>query len=807
MLDTLVQDLRYGLRALRKTPGLTAAAVLSLALAIGANTTVYTWMDRFVLRPLPMVEGVDRLVTVNTKAPGGDEWSVSIPELTDWRAGTRSMDLAGFSVSQLGLRSGSTTERIYGLAVTSNFFTVLGLRPYLGRFLTAGEETAGEPVAVLGYSFWKSQFQGDSAVLSRAVVLNGTPVTVVGIAPPRFGGAIVGLTFDLYFPVNLRYKLFGGQDPSQNRGWQFLNVVGRPRPGFSFEQGRADLVAVSIRASEAAGSQSDRLGALVRPFNRTGPSEWLRPVFTALLGITGVILLIACANVANLLLARAQGRQREIAIRLAIGAGRARLVRQLLTESLTLAGLAGIVGILIAVWARGLMMSFIPRSTVPIAFEFRLSAGVIAFALAVTLVTAVAFGLVPALQASRPNLVTSLKDQIGGGPGHRGRLQSALVVAQVALSLVSLVSAGLFVRSLAQSRSVQTGFGHAEGVLLVDTDLSLAGYRDSSMVPVVRRLLAAVRAVPGVESASLANQVPLGFEGGSSNSIEVPGYQPRPTENMSIGYAQVAGDYFRTMETPILRGRAITDDDRADGMRVAVVNEIFARRFFAGREAVGAQFTSGGPPITIVGVAQAGRYRQLNETPQSYYWQPWEQRRPRGFTIHVRARGEPSALAAPLRRAFAEVSADIPFLDVRTLAEHTEASFFAQRMGAWMLTGFGLLALALSSIGIYGVTSYSVSRRTREIGVRVALGAGRRDVIRLVVGRAMGVAGIGLGVGALAAVGAGQLLRSQLTGVSPRDPVTFGAIGLVLAFVALAACWMPARRAARVDPMVALRYE
>jgi len=807
-METLFQDFRYGLRGLRKTPGLTAAAVLSLGLAIGANTTVYTWMDRFVLRPLPAVEGSGSLVTVNTKAPGGDEWSVSIPELNDWRAGARSMDLAGFAVTQLGLRAGSSTERIYGLAVTSNFFGVLGLRPYLGRFLTAAEETAGEPVAVLGYSFWRSQFQGDSAIVSRAIVLNGTPVTVVGVAPPRFGGAIVGLTFDFYIPVNLRYKLTGGSDPSQYRGWQFLNVVGRLRPGFSFEQGRADLVAVSIRASEAAGSQVDRLGALVRPFNRTGPSEWLRPVFTALLGITGVILLIACANVANLLLARASGRQREVAIRLALGAGRPRLVRQLLTESLALAVLAGIVGMLIAVWARGLMMSFVPRSTVPIAFEFRLNAGVIGFALAVTLITAIAFGLVPALQASRPDLVASLKDEIGGGPGHRGRLQSALVVTQVALSLVSLVCAGLFLRSLAQSRSVQTGFARPEGVLLVDTDLSLAGYRDSTIPPVVRRLLAAVRAVPGVQSASLATQVPLGFEGGNSGSIDVPGYQPAVNENMSIGNALVAGDYFRTMETRILRGRPLTDEDRRGAMRVAVVNETFARRFFAGREAVGSQFSfSGGEPITIVGVCEAGKYRQLNEPAQPYILLPWEQRSMRSFTLHVRASGDPSALAAPLRRAFAEVGADIPFLDARTLAEHTEASFFAQRMGAWMLTGFGLLALVLSSIGIYGVTSYAVSRRTREIGVRVALGAGRLDVIRMVVGRAMGVAGIGLAVGALAAIGAGQLLQSQLTGVSPRDPATFATIAVVLAMVALAASWLPARRAARVDPMVALRYE
>jgi predicted permease len=432
---------------------------------------------------------------------------------------------------------------------------------------------------------------------------------------------------------------------------------------------------------------------------------------------------------------------------------------------------------------------------------------VLLFGFGVTVATALVFGLVPAFQASRPDLVTTLKDEIGTVPGGRGRLQAGLVVAQVALSLVTLVSAGLFIRSLALSRQVDTGFRQPEGVLLVDTDTYIAGFRDTLGVPVARRLLEAVRAVPGVEAASIGSDVPLGFGGNSSMSITVPGYAPQPNENMSIQYYNVAGDYFRTMQADIVQGRAIADEDRRGGQRVAVVNETFVRRFFAGREPIGATFDHGAGPVTIVGVARDWKYRRLNEPPRPFVFYVFEQRFWKDFTVYVRASGDPKALTAALRRTFHDVAADLPLLDVRTLAEHTAASAFAQQLGAYMLSGFGFLALLLSAIGIYGVMAYSVSRRTREIGVRVALGATGRAVVRLVVGRAMRLAGVGLVIGGAAAIAAGQLLRSLLIGVSPYDPVTLAAIPVLLGAVALLASWVPARRAARIDPMVALRYE
>ncbi len=808
-MDSFLQDLRYGLRALRQNRGIAVIAVVSLGLAIGANTTVFTWMDRFVLQPLPAVAGTNRLVDVNTQGPDGAEWSVSIAALRDWRAAATRMELAGSAFTNLGLREGEATERVFGLAVTDNFFDVLRARPFLGRGFRGGEEDAQAMAVVLGYSFWQRRFRADSGIVGRSIVLNGRSLEVIGVAAPRFGGAIVGLNFDLYVPVTIRHVLLNATDPRPYRGWQFLDVTGRIRDGSTYEQARDELVTVSIAASEAAGSQSDRLGAKVARLSDSGPTELFKPVFVALLGITGVILLIACANVANLLLARAAARRREIAVRLAVGASRGRLVRQLLTESLALALVAGGAGLLVAFWARDIFGAFLPPISAPVNLDFAINPLVLGFAVGLSFLTAILFGLVPALQASRPELVPALKDDIGAGPAHRGRLQGTLVVAQIALSLVSLVCAGLFVRSLQSARAADVGFTDPQQVLLVDTDLApgnLTG--DSVGVPTLRRLLEAVRAVPGVQAASIGDEVPLGFTGGSSASAEVEGYTPREGENMSLGLQSIGDDYFRTMGIPIVRGRPIEARDLAPGApHVVVVNERVVERFWPGQDPIGRRIDQSGGPATVVGVARNGKHRNLTEPQAAFVYHPYAHGVPRDFTIHVRAAGDPTALTAGLRRAVTGVSADLPFLDVRTMEEHMQAAVFAQKLGAYMLTGFGVLALLLSAIGIYGVMSYAVSRRTREIGVRVALGAARRDVVGMVIGRAMRLAGLGLLVGGGAALGAGQLLQSQLFGVSPRDPITFGAITLLLGGVAFLASWLPARRAASVDPLAALRCE
>ena len=469
--------------------------------------------------------------------------------------------------------------------------------------------------------------------------------------------------------------------------------------------------------------------------------------------------------------------------------------------------LAGGVGVLVALWSRDLLARMLPPAPFPISLDFAVDGRVLVFALGVTVVAAMVFGLFPALQASNPAMVLTLRNEIGSGPAHRSRLQSALVVSQVALALVSLVCAGLFLRSLEASRNTDVGFTGADRVLLVSTDLHLAGVPDSQRVAVAARLLERLRAVPGVEAASLAMMSPLGFGGSSSVGVTPEGYEPRPNENLSIEYIAVGSDYFRAMGIPVVRGRGIGVGDVAGALDVAVVNERFGQRFWPGQDAIGRRFRRNGVWRTVVGIAKQGKYHSLTENAESMIYVPFAQESRNDFDAVVRTRGDPRAFTGAVRQAFRDVNRDLPFLDVRTMAEHMQAGLFVQTLGATMLSAFGLIALLLSAIGIFGVLSYHVGQRTREIGVRVALGASRREVVGMVVGRALRLVGLGLAAGLLFALGAGQLLRSQLIGVGPRDPLTFVGIGLLLALVALGAAWLPARRAARVDPMVALRYE
>lgn len=806
-MESLIRDVRFGLRGLLKRPGLTVVAILSLGLGIGANATVFTWLNGFVFQPLPAVPGFHRLVEVTTRAPGGGDWSLSYLSLRDWRAQSRSLELTGVDMMQLGLR-GDDGEivRTWAGMVGGNYFDMLRVRPALGRLLTLRDEEERAPVVVLGYSFWQSRFGGDSAVIGRPLVLNGQQLTVVGVAASRFGGTMIGLRWDMFMPVTARALLVGGTSLT-DRDWQFLDGVARLRDGYTMEQAAAELDGIAKSVSQQVGDNGTRNGAKVKPYSEVGAAGFLKPVLLSLLGITAVVLLIACANVANLLLARAIGRRREIGIRLALGANRRRLIRQLFTESLVLGLLAGALGVTVAFWGRDLMLVFVPPAPFPIGLDLKVSGTVLLFTVLLTIGASVAFGLAPAVHASSPELVPTLKDEIGGAPRSRSRLQSFLVVAQVSLSIVSLVCAGLFARSLSAARNADVGFTGAERTLLISTDLQLAGVPDSSRVSTAAALLDGLRAVPGVEAASLIMRAPLGFGGQSSMSVNVEGYVAGRDENISVEYQAVGSDYFRAQGVPMVRGRGITTEDVATSQAVAVVNEQFANRFWPGQDAVGKRFSQGGAWRTVVGVARQGVYHSLTEAPVAVTYLPHSQFAARSFDVLVRTPGDPMPLTPALRRVFQNVNADVPFLDVRTMAGHMQAAVFVQEMGATMLAAFGGIALALSAIGIYGVMSYTVSQRTREIGVRVALGAARRDVVALVVGRAMKLVAIGLVVGLAAAVGAGRLLRSQLVGVSPYDPLTFTGIALLLAAVAFAASAIPARRASRVDPLVALRSE
>jgi predicted permease len=519
------------------------------------------------------------------------------------------------------------------------------------------------------------------------------------------------------------------------------------------------------------------------------------------------VLLTACANVANLLLARAVSRQKEIGIKLALGASRWRLVRQLLTESLSLAALGGMAGFLLALWGRDLLKVFIPAVPQPVAVEVGLNPRVIGFSLLLTLLTAVIFGLVPALRATRPDLAPVLKNESHSFSGGRSKLRSALVITQVALSLISLVCAGLFLRSLQRAQRMELGFSDPSKALLVSTDLNLAGLNEAGGLAVTDRLLERARALPGVSKAAFSTMVPLGFGGHSFSGTTIEGYSPGANERISTERIIVSTDYFETMGIPIVEGRGVTAVDRRDGLRVAVVNEAFARRYWPGQSPIGKRLDQGAGWATVVGVAKDSKYDDLGETPYPVVYSALSQRYASAVTLHLRTLNEPKALTEVVRREFAAVNASLPFLDPRTLAEHISASRFVQFIGASMLSGFGALALLLAAVGIYGLLSWIVTRRQREIAIRMALGATRGDALRLALGQGLRLTLIGVVIGAVLAFGAGWLLRSQLLDINPNDPLTIVITVLLLAGVAALACSIPAWRATKIDPITALRHE
>ena len=806
-METLIQDIRYALRSLRKSPGFALVAILTIGLAVGMNTVAFTWMERFVLKPLPGVPASDELIAVVSAGPGGDIWQMSYPNYRDWRDGVRSFEgLTAQSFEELSLRTTGPAQRAWGVFAAANYFEVLRVRAALGRTFRPEEETQAAPVAVISHDLWRRTFAGDSGVVGRHMMLNGHDFTIIGVAPEQFAGTIPVLRFDLWVPVTVYELLTPNRGLLTSRGDNNFDGIARLKQGVTIEQARQEINALNRRLAEQYPDLRNTTVS-VRWFGDAGTTPFFRPLMGALLAVTVVVLLVACANLANLLLAKAAARRREIGIRLAVGAGRGRLVRQLLTESLLLALSGGVVGVLIALWGKDTMTALLPAAPFPIFVAFDLDARVLGLALAVSVLTGVVFGLVPALQASRVDLVPALRDGAATGTVGRSRLQSALVASQVALSLVCLVCAGLFIRGLQRARTMDTGMREPRQVLLANTDFFRAGYSDSTGPAALERLLERVRALPGVRSASAATSIPLSLNGMPSTGLSIEGYTFQPNEVAAIPFGHVGPDYFETIGTPIVRGRGFTAEDRATSLQVAIVSERFAQRFWAGQDPIGKRITVNERVRTVVGVARNTGNDLLAGGAPPVFFRPLSQSWRSSLTIIVRAEGDLRSMQLALRHAFEEIDPGLPVTDVRTLAEHIGAAAFVQRIGAWVLAAFGVLALVLSAVGLFGVLSYSVAQRTREMGVRIAIGASRRDVLGLIVGRAMRLTAIGLGVGIVLAAGAGQLLRSQILDVSPLDPVTFVAVIVLLAAVAFLAAWLPARRAARVDPVIALQAE
>ncbi|MCI0389783.1 MAG: ABC transporter permease [Acidobacteria bacterium] len=811
-MGTLLQDLRVTLRGLKKSRAFSFIVVLSIALAIGANTTIFTWMESLILNPYPLVADADRLVALNTTNPaggGGGAPPISWPEYLDWREKATSFEgMVVFRPARFNLRNRDQQigEPVWGQMVSGNYFDVLKVPTALGRAFLPTEEKNATPVAVISHNLWQRRFAGDQAIIGRRMMLNNAEITIVGVTAPRFAGTVVGLGFDLWIPAPLQPLVNSEPNRLLNRGDRWLQGFARLKPGVTLAQARTEMEMLARQIS-AANGEVPPVGAAVRLMREQFLGSVLFALFSALLVITGLVLLTACANVANLLLARAVSRQKEIGIKLALGAGRWRLVRQLLTESLSLAALGGIAGLLLAHWSSGLLKVFIPAVPQPVALEVGLNLRVVGFALLLTLLTALIFGLVPALRATRPDLVSVLKNESYGFSSGRSKLRSVLVITQVAFSLISLVCAGLFLRSLQRAQAMDLGFSDPGKVLLVSTDLNLTGLDEANGLAVTDRLLERVRVLPGVSRAAFSTMVPLGFGGHSFSGTTIEGYTPGPNERISTERIIISPDYFETMGIPLVEGRSITAVDRREGLRVAVVNEAFVRRYWPGQNPIGKRLDQGPGWATVVGVAKDSKYNNLGETPHPVVYSTLSQRYASAITLYLRTVNEPKILTEVVRREFAAANASLPFLDPRTLAEHISASRFVQFIGASMLSGFGALALLLSAVGIYGLLSWIVTQRQRELAIRMALGATTGNVLRVVLGQGLRLTLIGLIIGAGIAFGAGQLLRSQLLDLSPSDPLTFVITIVLLAGVAMLACYIPAWRATKVDPIIALRCQ
>ncbi len=815
-MDTLLQDVRFGARQLARAHVVSVAAILCIAIGVGANATIFSVVDAILLRPVPGVPDGAGLVEMGRMHP--DEDPMDTFSYLTWRDvidGTRGqLEVGLWTFSPVSLSDTAEPEVALGYSVTPSYFSVLGLQPERGRFFDEqeGRVEAAEPVVVISHGMWQRRFGAAADVVGRTVRINGTAATIVGVAPEGFRGHLSVIGGDVWLPLGMRAPGLADRETLDGRFNNFLLGIGRLAPGASLDSARAAgsaaMAGVVERFPRLEGTDVGiaPLGTLPH-FVQTLATLFL----SVLMVVVGLVLMIACINVAGMLLSRGVLRRREIAVRLAIGAGRRRVVRQLLTENLMLFAAGGGLGVLGAVWTTRLLGAINPPTPPPFAFtfDFALDGRVLAFSLALTLAAGLLAGLGPALRSTRPDLVAGLKDESAGGR-RRTRLRGALVAAQMAMTVLLLVAAGLFLRTLISARSIDPGF-NPDGVVTLSLDLDLHGYDAEAGRRFLRELDGVLAATPGVEASSTAAILPLGLPANIGfGGVNVEGFEPPEGSGSWDGSVNIVSPgYFETLEIPLLQGRDFDERDNGSSPRVAIINETMANHFWPGGDAVGRTFLTGtfaeGTPWRVIGVARDAKYQSLaGETPFFMYVSV-QQRYRSQMSLMVKAADAGSPPLGAIRAAIDRLDPDLPFLEVVSLAEYVEIGFLPQRVAGTVAGILGAVGLLLGTVGIYGVTAYAVGQRVREIGIRKALGARGDMVVRMVVRQGMRAPAVGIAAGLLLALAASRVLGTLLIGVRPGDPLTFLGVVGILAGVALLANYVPARRAARVDPMIALR--
>lgn len=815
MMSNLLRDLRYAGRMLVKDPLFTAAAVITLALGIGLNAATFSAVYGLLLRPLSGAEQPDRLVQLYRKWPGMDRGSYSIPHYQDVRdrSGEVFSDVAAWSFAPISVAADGRSQRVLGMLVSANFFQTYGVTPALGRVFLPGLEDrdpGAHPVAVLGHGFWTSRFGGDPSVVGRTLTVNGRPFQVVGVAPADFKGPLNVAATPIYVPLMEQPVIQPGFDLIHARGNNSLTAVARLRDGQTVQRAGQVMSAILAQLREEYPEQyKNQVGTTIVPQMEAGIAPQFRAaqvkMSAVMMVVVSLLLLIACVNVANLFLARARERRRELGIRLSLGAGRWRIVQQLLVESFLFSVVAGLAGIGLAEIAVHVLSTVRPPMDGPWALSVGMDRTVLVYALLVALATALVFGLVPALQAAHPDTASAVK---GEGPRHGGtsRMNKGLVVLQMALSLLLLITSGLFLRSLQGATRIDPGFKDPAHIAMASMDPGLQGYDATRSRTFWDRTLDEVRSLPGVGAAGLVNDPPLGL-GGSDGGVTIPGYEFAEGEQRTVDYAFVTEGYFDAMGVRLLAGRAFTLQDDDNAPPVIVVNQRFAQRFWPGQSALGKVVHTAGADRRVVGVVETGKYRSLGEPPTSFMFLAQRQRHLTGMTLVARTKGDPQVIMQRIREIVRAQDPDLPVYDVRTMENFMGTALMPARLGGSVLGLFGLLGLVLAAVGIYGVMAYSVAQRRREIGIRVALGADRGTVIWMVLREGLRLTLLGAVIGLVAAAAGARLVKGLLYGVGTLDPVAFTAVPLVLVAVAALAVYLPARGAARADPMRVLKSE